>query len=97
MIIKKMIEADGVIFASPVYSLMVSALMKNFFERFGYLGHRPRFFDKYAMSMVTCSGYGAEDALDYMAVWNAGFLTSNDLQEAVTAFMEKRQPNYDDT
>jgi len=66
MIIEKMMEADGIIFASPVYSLMVSALMKNFFDRFGYLAHRPQFFDKYAMSMVTCSGYGAEDALKYM-------------------------------
>ena len=38
-----------------------------------------------------------EDALDYMAVWNAGFLTSNDLQEAITAYMEKRPPKYDGT
>ena len=38
-----------------------------------------------------------EDALDYMAVWNAGFLTSNDLQEAVTAYMQKRPPEYDGT
>lgn len=38
-----------------------------------------------------------EDALDYMAVWNAGFLTSNDLQEAITAYMEKRPPEYDGT
>lgn len=30
MIIEKIMEADGIIFASPVYSLMVSALMKNF-------------------------------------------------------------------
>lgn len=62
----KMMEADGTIFVSPVYSLMVSAQMKNFFDRFGYLAHRPRFFDKYAMPVVTCSGYGAEDALKYM-------------------------------
>jgi multimeric flavodoxin WrbA len=62
----KMMEADGTIFISPVYSLMVSATMKNFFDRFGYLAHRPRFFDKYALSVVTCSGYGAEDALNYM-------------------------------
>jgi hypothetical protein len=45
---------------------MVSAPMKNFFDRLGYLAHRPQFFDKFAMSMVTCSGYGAEDALKYM-------------------------------
>lgn len=66
MITRKMMDADGVIFASPVYALMVSAPMKNFFDRYGYLAHRPRFFDKFAMSMVSCSGYGAEDALNYM-------------------------------
>ena len=38
-----------------------------------------------------------EDALDYVAVWNAGFLTSNDLHEAVTAYMEKRPPKFDGT
>lgn len=66
LILEKISEADGLILASPVYSHMVSALMKNFFDRFGYLAHRPQFFDKYAMSMVTCSGYGAEYALAYM-------------------------------
>ena len=66
LILEKICEADGLILASPVYSHMVSALVKNFFDRFGYLAHRPQFFDKYAMSMVTCSGYGAESALAYM-------------------------------
>jgi len=66
LILKKMIEADGIIFASPVYCHMVSALTKNFFDRFGYLAHRPQFFDKYALSMVSYSGYGAEHALSYM-------------------------------
>lgn len=38
-----------------------------------------------------------EDALDYVAVWNAAFLTSNDLQEAVAAYMQNRPPEYDGT
>ncbi|MFC2112645.1 flavodoxin family protein [Bacteroidota bacterium] len=66
MIIQEMMEADGIIMASPVYSLMVSAPMKNFFDRFGFYGHRPQFFTKYALSIATCSGYGAEDAIKYM-------------------------------
>lgn len=66
LLIKEMSDADGVIFASPAYSHMVSAIMKNFFDRFGYLAHRPRFFDKYAMSMTTSLGYGAEFAIQYM-------------------------------
>lgn len=66
MILKEMTEADGVIFSSPTYSHMVSALMKNFFDRFGYLAHRPQFFDSYSMSLTTGSGYGAEFAIQYM-------------------------------
>jgi len=66
MLIKEMTEADGVIFSSPAYSHMVSTLMKNFFDRFGFLAHRPRFFDKFAMSLTTGSGYGAEFAIQYI-------------------------------
>ena len=66
ILVKEITEADGVIFSSPVYSHMVSAPMKNFFDRFGYLAHRPQFFDKYAMSLTTGSGYGAEFAIQYM-------------------------------
>jgi len=66
MILGKMAEADGLILASPVYSHMVSTMIKNLFERFGYLAHRPLFFNKFAMSVVTYSGYGAEEALKYM-------------------------------
>ena len=36
MILGKIAEADGLILASPVYSHMVSAMIKNVFERFGF-------------------------------------------------------------
>jgi enoyl-CoA hydratase len=35
-----------------------------------------------------------EEGLDYVAVWNSGFLQSNDLMEAMSAFMEKRPPKF---
>ena len=38
-----------------------------------------------------------EAALDHMALWNAAFLWSNDLTEAMMAFMEKRPPKYTGT
>jgi enoyl-CoA hydratase len=34
------------------------------------------------------------EGLDYVATWNAAFLSSDDLVEAMTAFMEKRPGNY---
>lgn len=39
-------------------------------------------------------GRTVEEGLDYVALWNAGFLQSDDLTEALTAFMEKRPPNF---
>ena len=65
-IMEKMKSADGLILASPAYSHMVPALMKNLFDRFGYLAHRPEFFEKFALSVVTCSGYGGKFAAEYM-------------------------------
>ncbi len=35
-----------------------------------------------------------EEGLDYVATWNAGMLASDDLVEAVTAFMQKRPPEF---
>ncbi len=39
-------------------------------------------------------GRTVAQGLDYVATWNSGQLASHDLTEAVTAFMEKRQPKF---
>jgi len=66
MIVKEMMDADGVLFASPVYTMQITALMKNFFERVGYIDHRPCFYGKQAMLMSVCAGFGADNANEYM-------------------------------
>ena len=38
--------------------------------------------------------HNLEDGLEYIAQYNAAHLTSNDLMEAVQAFMEKRPPVF---
>ena len=42
-------------------------------------------------------GRTIDQALDYMAQWNSSFLISNDLMEAMNAFVEKREPDYTGT
>jgi len=42
-------------------------------------------------------GRTIEEALDYVAQWNSSFLMSNDLMEAIAAFMEKRDPDFTGT
>jgi enoyl-CoA hydratase len=39
-------------------------------------------------------GRTVEQALDYVAQWNASYLISDDLMEAVAAFTEKRKPDF---
>ncbi|SHI10481.1 NADPH-dependent FMN reductase [Sporobacter termitidis DSM 10068] len=52
---KKLLDADGAIFASPVYVEDVTAGMKNFIDRMAFNCHRPAFAGKTAL-IVTTSG-----------------------------------------
>jgi multimeric flavodoxin WrbA len=66
LIERKMLESDCVIFALPVYVMNVPGLMKNFLERFGYLGHRQRFFAKKALVLVNTASGGLKSVMKYM-------------------------------
>ena len=39
-------------------------------------------------------GRTVDEALDYVALWNAAFLHSNDLGEAMASFVERRRPEF---
>ncbi|MEN8234851.1 MAG: crotonase/enoyl-CoA hydratase family protein [Actinomycetota bacterium] len=39
-------------------------------------------------------GRSVDDGLDYVALWNAAFLHSNDLGEAMASFIERRDPEF---
>jgi enoyl-CoA hydratase len=41
-----------------------------------------------------CEDRTVDEGLDYVAVWNAAFLVSDDLEEAMSAFFERRPPSF---
>jgi multimeric flavodoxin WrbA len=63
-IIDKIESADAVILASPNHTLNVNWLMKNYIDRLSYLMHRPKFFNKRFMILITSGSYmGVKEAL----------------------------------
>lgn len=44
--------------------------------------------------MAFCEGKSVEDGLEYVALWNAAFIESADLLEALQAFTEKRPARF---
>lgn len=54
------------ILASPVYIYHVTAQTKRFLDRLPAFCHRPRFFHKQAMAVVTTGAVGVRPALSYM-------------------------------
>jgi hypothetical protein len=76
LVLEKMDEANGTIFAAPTYMYNIPALMKNLIDRLAYLGHRPRYMSKYAAVISTTCEKGLKEALRYLylgTVWAWGF------------------------
>ncbi len=76
----KMHDADGIVFACPTYTMNVSWIMKNFLDRFAFMGHRPEYFDKPALLLSTTGGVGLKEcfaALNYVSAM--GFLVVDKL------------------
>jgi multimeric flavodoxin WrbA len=65
-LLRKLESSDGVIFASPNYSFHVSAIMKTFLDRLGFIFHRPRFFGKTYTSLVAQGIYRGHKIVKYL-------------------------------
>lgn len=65
ILIEKIINSNGIIFASPNYSFNVSAHMKIFLDRLGFFFHRRHFFGKAFTSIVVQGIYGGGKVVKY--------------------------------
>ena len=65
-IAQKIEAADGVIFVSPVYSMHVSYLFKQFVDRFACTFHRPCYWGKYALTVAVAGNIGLKETNKYL-------------------------------
>lgn len=65
-ILKKMLQAQGIIFVSPVYVSQVTGLMKNFIDRFSFLCHRPQLYHQHSMIISTTGVMDLKAVLKYL-------------------------------
>lgn len=66
VLLEKIKDSDGVIFATPNYTWNMSGIMKVFLDRFGFVVHRPRYFGKAFTSIVTQAMGQGEKIVDYL-------------------------------
>jgi multimeric flavodoxin WrbA len=64
---KRIFDSDGIILVSPVYSMNVTWLMKNFMDRFAYTLHRPIFVNQKLMLLVTAGEVGLKETLNSLS------------------------------
>ncbi len=66
ILLEKLYNSDGVIIATPNYSFHVTALTKTFLDRLAFVLHRPRFFNKPFMAIVTQGIFGGGSIVKYL-------------------------------
>ena len=67
LLIAKIDESDGVVFAAPNYAFQIPAVMKNALDHLAFIFHRPRFFGKTFTSVVTQGFFGGRQIAKYLA------------------------------
>lgn len=95
-ILNKMLEADGIILASPNYINQVTALMKALFERSSHFIHCKRLLGKYIAGVVSSGSGQDEDVLSYIKFYahTCGAQYSGGVSSSVPVGREKMEEAY---
>jgi len=95
-VLNKMLEADGIILASPNYINQITGSMKTLLDRSAHFIHCKRLLDKYIAAVVSSgSGYD-EDVLGYIKYYShtCGAQYSGGVSSRVPLSEEKMQEGY---
>ncbi len=93
VILKKMLEADGIILASPNYINQVTASMKALFDRSTHFIHCKRLLGKYVAGVVSSGSGQVKEVLDYIGYYGhtCGAQYSGGVSSAAQSVEEKKE------
>lgn len=94
-VLHKLMEADGIIFASPVYAMQIPGTLKKVIDRFSYLFHRPQLVAKPAITVLTTGGGGIKPTRNYLKLIADGWACHlcGELQVVSTRYFKNRWGN----
>lgn len=72
LLLEKLFNSDGVVFATPNYSFNVSGQMKVFLDRLAFALHRPRCFGRAFTSIVVEGIYRGREIVKYLDFVGSG-------------------------
>jgi multimeric flavodoxin WrbA len=92
-ILKKMLEADGIVLASPNYINQVTASIKALFDRSAHFIHCKRLLGKYVAGVVSSGSGQDKDVLDYIEYYGhtCGAQYSGGVSSAAQSIEEKKE------
>lgn len=68
VVVQRLLEADGIILACPVYFMSVTGQMKTFLDRSLAYGHKPRPTWKPGLAVSVAAAFGETTVAEYLAV-----------------------------
>ena len=91
IVLRKMLDADGIILASPNYINQVTASMKALFDRSSHFIHCKRLLGKYIAGIVSSGSGRDKEVLDYIKYYAhiCGAQYSGGVSSAAPAIKEK--------
>jgi len=93
IILRKVLETDGIILASPNYINQVTASMKALFDRSTHFMHCKRLLGKYVAGVVSSGSGQDEDVVDYIEYYGhtCGAQYTGGVSSAAQSIEEKKE------
>lgn len=91
IVLRKMLDADGIILASPNYINQITASMKALFDRSSHFIHCKQLLGKYVAGVVSSGSGHDKEVLDYIKYYanTCGAQYSGGVSSAASAIKEK--------